>query len=397
MEGAARRQVSQIRRRARYPLHRPPLAVHGWEAVEQAIGVREPGSAEDRVGGGPLDEPPGIHHRDLVGQLHQQGEVVGDEEGGEAQTVAELHQLLEDLPLGHHVERGGRLVQDHQLGVEGQGHADHGALTHPSRELVGEAAQPVAGHSHQLQQLDGPRPPLRCGKVSAVDLQQIVELGTDRDHWVESVEGALQDHGDLVPPHRAQLAVAGPEQVEGAAAVAAVARLGVEEDLSFGDQRRVAQEAQSGHGEGGLAAAALTGKAHHLSTPQRQVALHDGVDSVDAQAVVDGETSDLQNHVRGARRASRPAGDGAHPASFGALAEPLRRGRTVVKPRRGRAGMPNLRATLRESPPMRSRGLMNSSMPKLTSAKPVPTRAMQMPGGTHHHQNPLSTAPAALA
>src|SRR5438132_9808201 len=44
------------------------------------------------------------------------------------------------------------------------------------------------------------------------------------------------------------------------------------------------------------------------------------------------------------------------------------------------------------SPAVRRRGLMNSSIPKLRRASPVPSRATQIPGGAHHHHQPPRTA-----
>ena len=61
-------------------------------------------------------------------------------------------------------------------------------------------------------------------------------------------------------------------------------------------------------------------------------------------------------------------------------------------PRVVRRLMPAFAAARRDSPALRSRGLMNSSMPKLRSARPVPSKATQMPGGAHHHHQPLRMA-----
>src|SRR5207248_11369231 len=54
--------------------------------------------------------------------------------------------------------------------------------------------------------------------------------------------------------------------------------------------------------------------------------------------------------------------------------------------------MPAFRAALPVKPAMRSRGLMNSSRPKLRRASPVPSAATQTPGGAHHHHQPPLTA-----
>src|SRR2546423_2272945 len=60
---------------------------------------------------------------------------------------------------------------------------------------------------------------------------------------------------------------------------------------------------------------------------------------------------------------------------------------TGVIPKTGLRLSPAFRARL-ESPAVRSRGLMNSSIPKLRSARPVPSRATKRPGGAHHHHQP---------
>ena len=65
-------------------------------------------------------------------------------------------------------------------------------------------------------------------------------------------------------------------------------------------------------------------------------------------------------------------------------------GRTTgVRPsskRRGSPCPPDFLDWRRVRPAARSRGLMNSSMPKLSSASEVPRKATASPGGMYHHQ-----------
>ena len=49
----------------------------------------------------------------------------------------QLAQQLEDLRLGRHVERGGRLVGDQELGSHDERHRDHRALAQPAAQLEG--------------------------------------------------------------------------------------------------------------------------------------------------------------------------------------------------------------------------------------------------------------------
>ena len=55
----------------------------------------------------------------------------------EAPRALHLLELREHLRLHRHVERGGRLVRDHDVGVERDGGGDQRALAQAARELVG--------------------------------------------------------------------------------------------------------------------------------------------------------------------------------------------------------------------------------------------------------------------
>jgi hypothetical protein len=70
-------------------------------------------SREQPAGGGRLHQPAGVHDGDRVGQFEQQRQVVRDEQHREPQPVPQLDDLLQDLPLGDYVERGGGLIHDH--------------------------------------------------------------------------------------------------------------------------------------------------------------------------------------------------------------------------------------------------------------------------------------------
>ena len=89
--------------------------------------------ALDRPG---LDDPAGVHDGDLVGDLRDDAEVVGDQQHRGAGVSLQFAHQLEDLRLDGHVERRRRLVGDEQLGIVGKRHGDHHALPHAAGELV---------------------------------------------------------------------------------------------------------------------------------------------------------------------------------------------------------------------------------------------------------------------
>ena len=94
-----------------------------------------------------LDDLPRVHDHHPVGDLEQQRQVVGDEQDREPESVLELEDLGQDLALDDHVERGRRLVHDHDLGLDRERHRDHHALAHAARELVRIAARGARGGS----------------------------------------------------------------------------------------------------------------------------------------------------------------------------------------------------------------------------------------------------------
>ena len=73
---------------------------------------------EDVVDRPLLDDAPEVHDHDLVGHLGDHAEVVGDEHDRHVVLVLEIAHQVEDLRLGRHVERRGRLVGDQQRGSQ---------------------------------------------------------------------------------------------------------------------------------------------------------------------------------------------------------------------------------------------------------------------------------------
>ncbi|MOA61378.1 hypothetical protein D3C78_1865070 [compost metagenome] len=71
--------------------------------------------SKQRRGGVLLHAAPVLHHRDPVGKLFHNAEVVGDKQQTHVQLVAQLTQQLQDLCLHRHVQRGGRFVGDQQF------------------------------------------------------------------------------------------------------------------------------------------------------------------------------------------------------------------------------------------------------------------------------------------
>ena len=171
----------------------------------------------------------------------------------------------------------------------------------------------------------------------------------------------------------------------------------VVDDLAAGDH--AGRREQPGHAvrQGRLAAAALAGQAEHLAAVQGQVDVADARDGLVAEPVVDVRSRISSTGSVAAASAPRTRRCGWSTA-LGARARSCRAASetTGVKPTRIR--MPALAAsTLGLRPPLRRRGLTNSSMPKLISDSAVPSRAMAQAGRDEPPPGALRAAPAGSA
>jgi hypothetical protein len=166
------------------------------------------------VAGALLDQAPVLHHGNAVGDLGHDAEVVGDEDHPHPLLALQLADQRQDLCLRGHVERGGRLVGDEDVGFEGQGHRDHRALALAAGKLVRVGRQDLLriGQVHRGQQFEHARTPRRA-VARAVDLEHLVDLRADAQHRVQRRHRLLEDHRDAVAAQLAQPFGRGLQQV----------------------------------------------------------------------------------------------------------------------------------------------------------------------------------------
>ena len=100
---------------------------------------------EDLGGPARFDDSAALHHRDIVGELAHDAEIVGDEQHRHAELACRSFNSVEDLRLHGDVERGRRLVGDEEIGAVGERHGDHHALALAAGELMRIGAEPRRG------------------------------------------------------------------------------------------------------------------------------------------------------------------------------------------------------------------------------------------------------------
>ncbi len=170
-------------------------------------------------------------------------------------------------PLHHHVERGGRLVEDEQARLERQRQRQRHPLPHAAGELVRPGVDGVGRNADPAEQLAG-APPRLGATDAAVRGQRVRELLADRQDGVERAHRALEDDGGVAPtPAPQRLSVERGDVGTGHPQLAAHLRVG-------------RQEAQERVADGRLAAAGLAGEAEDLT-----------VEDVEADVIDDGRVA----------------------------------------------------------------------------------------------------------
>ena len=97
-----------------------------------------------------------VEHGDPVADAHDHLHVVLDQQDGQAQTLAKLADEVGQLARLLRVHAGGRLVEQEELGLGGQGPGD----LEPSLVAVGQVPRQLVGtllEPHEIQKLLSPR------------------------------------------------------------------------------------------------------------------------------------------------------------------------------------------------------------------------------------------------
>ena len=207
------------------------------------------------LGGNPLHNLAAVHNHHIIRHLVDHAQVMGDEHDGRTVFLLQGVHQVQNLGLNGHVQGGGGLIGNQQLGLAGQGHGDHDTLAHTAGQLVGI----LTGHGLGVGDLDGLQhlDALLCGFLLAQSLMDDEGLGKlllYAEHRVQAGHGLLEDHGDPVAPDVVHLLGGDLCQI-----------LTVEGDGAAGNIAVGIQKTQDAHGGNGLTGAALAHDAQGLA------------------------------------------------------------------------------------------------------------------------------------
>ena len=201
-----------------------------------------------------LDHRATVHHHHTVHLVLHQAQVVADQKQAHAIFT---HQLLDEpqhLFLHRHIQRGGGLVGNQQVGTAGQRDRDHHALALPTGQLVRIGIQPLTRprQLHAFEQLQGAGFGV-AGAHVLVQAQGLGDLLPDRMQGVERRHRLLEDHGHAGTAQLAHLRLGQAHQL------LLLEHDGTAHTGAFGQQ---AHQGQCGER---FATATLTNQAHRLA------------------------------------------------------------------------------------------------------------------------------------
>ena len=90
------------------------------DSGQELPGVIVPGLIEDPFSRAVFDDTSGVHDGDVICEVANDREVVGNKNHGEVQILSELHQEIEDLRLDRDIEGGYRFVRENQPWFRGE-------------------------------------------------------------------------------------------------------------------------------------------------------------------------------------------------------------------------------------------------------------------------------------
>lgn len=175
------------------------------DAFQEGAGVGVAGAIEKMMRGGGFDDAARIHDVDVVADLGDDAEVVGDEDDGGAELFLAVFDEVEDLFLDGDIERGGGFIGDEEVRAGDEGHGDHDALAHAAGKFVrvGLDALFGLGDADFFEGCDGSVKRF-FSFHSLVDFEGFGELSGNFEVGIQAGHGVLEDHGDLLSPDLSQ-------------------------------------------------------------------------------------------------------------------------------------------------------------------------------------------------
>src|SRR2546423_3820058 len=182
--------------------------------VHQSFGVRMMRTGEELGRRCLFDDLTCVHHDHLRCCLGDYAKVVGDHQNRCADLFLQVDQEIEYLRLDSDVERGRRLVGNHQRRLHDQRHRDQYTLPHSAGELMRVLLRSLLWrwNSRQSQSLDGAIPRFSPSQPG-VDPHHLCYLVADAENRIERRHWLLENHRDTIATDAAHLVVGESDEI----------------------------------------------------------------------------------------------------------------------------------------------------------------------------------------
>ena len=151
VEGAARRRVQRVGQLADdFDFRLVRVRVDGRCGRQQRLGIGVQRAGVDLLLGPHFYRAAEVHHQDLIGDMPDHRQVVGDEHVGGVEFLLQIHEQVEHLCLNRYVEGGGRFVGHQHLGLQHHGARQGDPLALATREHVRVAMVMLRAQTHLL-------------------------------------------------------------------------------------------------------------------------------------------------------------------------------------------------------------------------------------------------------
>jgi len=232
-----------------------------WNRRQQGSCI---GVGRVRVGGAgwtDLDDPAQIHDRNDIAEIFDHGQIVGNEQHGQAPLVANVEQEIEYLGLNGDIERRDTFIGNEEIRIKGKGPGNPDSLALPAGEFVGIAAHVLRLQPDLFKEAGHPVGPV-SRRTDAMGGEAFSNDGPDPEARIERSDRILED--DL---HSAS---------EGthASGIKGQHVLAIEDEAA----RTGLDQPEQGTPEGGLAGTGFANEADDAAPGQIQIDILDSID-----------------------------------------------------------------------------------------------------------------------
>ena len=176
----------------------PALPDRIWDRCrsQKSLAVRMRRVSVNQTSVAKLDNATAVDHRDPVGYVPDDGDVMRDEQVGDVEILLQVTEQVEHLSLDRDVQGADRFVADDQTRGHHQRAGDGDPLTLSAREARREPARGLPWKTDLLEHRPGARCPLRP-RGRTVGTQHLSERLADSSRRVERAVRVLEDHLQL--------------------------------------------------------------------------------------------------------------------------------------------------------------------------------------------------------